>query len=119
MKHGSTTSLRSQISSQLSEQQQVKAIQSDQRGKHQQARFWLVGWVLWHITLCRLFNAKSIFMQIVLFHTIQFSMNTQFVKIISISSYSVYLNSSNSAKCKVQTLFTVKCQNNSILNNSV
>ena len=23
---------------------------------------WLVGWVLWHINLCRLFNAKSIFM---------------------------------------------------------
>ena len=27
--------------------------------------FGLVGWVLWHINLCRLFNAKSIFMQIV------------------------------------------------------
>ena len=26
---------------------------------------WFVGWVLWHINLCRLFNAKSIFMQIV------------------------------------------------------
>ena len=30
--------------------------------------FWLVGllisWVLWHINLCRLFNAKSIFIQI-------------------------------------------------------
>ena len=39
---------------------------------------WLVGWVLWHINLCRLFNAKSIFMQIVLFQTIQLSMNTQF-----------------------------------------
>ena len=24
--------------------------------------FWLVVWVLWHINLCRLFNAKSIFM---------------------------------------------------------
>ena len=23
---------------------------------------WLIGWVLWHINLCRLFNAKSIFM---------------------------------------------------------
>ena len=40
MKHGSTSSLHSQISSQLSGQQQVKAIQSDQRHKHQQARFW-------------------------------------------------------------------------------
>ena len=25
----------------------------------------MVGWVLWHINLCRSFNAKSIFMQIV------------------------------------------------------
>ena len=25
---------------------------------------WLVGWVLWHIYLCKLFNAKSIFIQI-------------------------------------------------------
>ena len=24
---------------------------------------WLVGWVLWHINLCRLFNAKSIFIR--------------------------------------------------------
>ena len=39
---------------------------------------WLVVWVLWHINLCRLFNAKSIFMKIVLFQTIQFSMSTQF-----------------------------------------
>ena len=51
---------------------------------------------LWHIKLCRLFNAKSIFMKIVLFQTIQFSISTQFkckysliVKNISISSYSV------------------------------
>ena len=33
---------------------------------------------LWHINLCRLFNDKSIFIQIVLFQTIQFSMSTQF-----------------------------------------
>ena len=26
---------------------------------------WMVGWVLWRINLCRLFNAKSIFIQIV------------------------------------------------------
>ena len=26
---------------------------------------WLVGWVLWQINLCRLFNAKSFFIQIV------------------------------------------------------
>ena len=40
---------------------------------------WLVGvWVLWHINLFRLFNTKSISMQIVLFQTIQFRMSTQF-----------------------------------------
>ena len=41
MKHRSTTSLQSLIGSQPSGQQQVKAIQSDQRCKHQQARFGL------------------------------------------------------------------------------
>ena len=40
MKRGFTNSLQSQTSSQLSGQQQVKAVQSDQRRKHQQARFW-------------------------------------------------------------------------------
>ena len=39
---------------------------------------WLFVWILWHINLCRLFNAKSIFMKIVLFQTIQFSIRTQF-----------------------------------------
>ena len=52
----------------------------------------LVSWVLWHITLCRLFNTKSIFIQIinsisnnsgyhvktVSFQTIQFSISMQF-----------------------------------------
>ena len=33
---------------------------------------------LWHINLCRLFNAKSIFMQIVLFQKIQFNISIQF-----------------------------------------
>ena len=42
MKHGSTTSLWSQINSQLGGQLQVKAVQSDQRHKHQQERFWLL-----------------------------------------------------------------------------
>ena len=37
-----------------------------------------VGWVLWHINFRRLFNTKSIFMQIVQFQTIQFSISTQF-----------------------------------------
>ena len=39
---------------------------------------WLVGLVLWHINLCSLFNAKSIFMKIVLFQTIQFIWNITF-----------------------------------------
>ena len=38
----------------------------------------MVVWVLWHINLCRLFNAKSIFVKIVLFQTIQFKISTQF-----------------------------------------
>ena len=59
-------------------------------------RRWLVGWVLWHINLCRLFNAKSIFMQIVLFQKIQFS-KSLIVKNISISTYSFYSNCFNSA----------------------
>ena len=57
---------------------------------------WLVGWILWHINLCRLFNAKSMFLKIVLFQTIQFKISTEFncknsliVKNISISSYLV------------------------------
>ena len=57
----------------------------------------MVSWVLWHIKLCRLFNAKSIFIQIIssisnnsvlheyslsktfLFQAIQFSISTDFV----------------------------------------
>ena len=38
----------------------------------------MVGWVLWHINFCRLFNAKSVFMKIVLFQTIRFRISTQF-----------------------------------------
>ena len=57
---------------------------------------WLIVWGLWHINLCRLFNAKFIFMQIVLFQTIQFRISTLFkckygliVKNISITNYSI------------------------------
>ena len=39
---------------------------------------WSVIWVLWHINLCRLSNAKSIFMKVVLFQTIQFRISMQF-----------------------------------------
>ena len=58
----------------------------------------LVVWVLWHIDHSRLFKAKSIFMQIILFK--QFSLarvHGLIMKNISISGYSVYLNSSNTA----------------------
>ena len=54
------------------------------------------GWVLWHINHCRLFDAKSIFMQM-------------------ISSIS---NSSNSANL-TDFVYTLKFQNSSMLNNSV
>ena len=47
----------------------------------------LVGWVLWHINLCRLFNAKSIFMKIVLFQTIQYRL----VGFYGISTFVGYL----------------------------
>ena len=38
-----------------------------QRGKIEPNGYdhWLVGWVLWHINLYRLFNAKSIFTQMI------------------------------------------------------
>ena len=39
---------------------------------------WSVIWVLWHINLCRFSNAKSIFMKVVLFQTIQFRISMQF-----------------------------------------
>ena len=82
---------------------------------------WLVGWVLRHINICWLFNAKSIFMKIVLFQTIQFKCKYGLiVKNISISSYSVYTNGSNSAKYENRFCsHTVNCQNSSMLNNSV
>ena len=89
---------------------------------------WLVGWILWHINLCRLFTAKSIFMKIVPFRIIQFRISTPFkckysltVKNISISSYSVLSSSSNSAYSVLYNyrfcLHTDKCQNSSMLNN--
>ena len=44
---------------------------------HTSVLFGLVVWILWHINLSRLFNTKSIFMKIVLFQTIQFSISTE------------------------------------------
>ena len=67
-----------------------------ERGNETEGVVITVGWVLWYANICRLFNAKSIFMEIVLFQTILFSISTEFkckysliVKNISISSYSV------------------------------
>ena len=52
---------------------------------------WLVGWVLCHINLSRLFNVKSIFKQIVSFRLFSLAwVHSLIVKNISISSYSVY-----------------------------
>ena len=76
----------------------------------------MVGRFLWHINLSRLFNTKSISMQIELFQTIEFSMSTV-CQNIPISSYSVFSNSSNSAKSKyIFCLHSVKCKNSSINN---
>ena len=58
-----------------------------EREREREKDSWLVRWGLWHINLCRLFNAKLIFIQIIK----QFSLA---VKNISIPSYSVYSNSS-------------------------
>ena len=61
---------------------------------------WLVGWVLWHVNLSRLLNAKSIFALNNQFDFKQFSLAwvpRLNVKNVSISSYSFYSNSSNSA----------------------
>ena len=61
---------------------------------------WLEGWILWHINLCMLFNAKSFFMQIDSSIFFKFSLacvHSLIVRNISISNYSVYSNSSNSA----------------------
>ena len=46
--------------------------------QHTVYKNWLVGF-LWHINFCRLFNTKSIFMNIVPFQAIQFSISTDFV----------------------------------------
>ena len=61
----------------------VEALDESVRIIYSQDKGWLVVWVLWHINLCRLFNAKSIFMQIV----------------SSISNNSVYHESSSSSSC--------------------
>ena len=58
----------------------------------------LVGCVLWHISLCRLFNAESIFVLNNQFYFKQFILawvHNLIVKNISISNYSVYSSSSS------------------------
>ena len=62
----------------------------------------LVGCVVWHISLCRLSNAKSIFVQNNQFYFKQFILawvHNLIVKNISISNYSVYSSSSSSSCC--------------------
>ena len=50
------------------------------RVRFEDVEVWL-GWDLWHINHCRLFNAKIYFLYIktVIFQTIQFSISTQFL----------------------------------------
>ena len=82
----------------------------------------MVGWFSWQINLFRLFNAKCILIQISSISTNLVIMITQFiVKNISISSYSVYSNNSNSAKYKNNKfcLHTVQCQNSFYIKQSV
>ena len=58
---------------------------------------WFAVWVLWLFNLCRLFNAKSIFMKIVSSIS-NYSVEHEYILIvqnISISNYSGYSNSSN------------------------
>ena len=65
--------------------------------------------VLWHISLWRLFNAKSIlYIKTVLFRTIQFKISMQF------SSFWLIFKSIH---CNISTLFIY--QNSSISNNSL
>ena len=74
----------------------------------------LLIWVLWYINLCTLFDAKSIFIQkIVLFQIIQFNRNIVFV-CIQLNGKTVLFQT---IKLSISTQF--KCQNSSILNNSV
>ena len=85
----------------------------------------LVGWVLWYINLCRLFNAESIFMQkSVLFQTIQFSLSTRFnfqktFLFQAIQFIQTVLIQTIQLSISTDFVYTVKCQNNSLLNNSV
>ena len=81
--------------------------------------YWLFGWLVGFYgisTFVGYLTPNPIFMQIVLFQTIQFSMSTQFnCQNISISSYSVYSNNSNSIDSVSYKyrfcLHTVKSQN--------
>ena len=58
MKHVSTASLQSQISSQLNGHQQMKAIQSNQRCKHQQPSFWALYFGM-HKVFCSSISLKK------------------------------------------------------------
>ena len=85
---------------------------------------WLVVWVLWHINLCRLFNAKSIFKYSVLFQAIQFS-ETVLIQTIQFSIRMILLHTQLNVKTfpfqafqfRISTQF--KSQNSSSSSNSV
>ena len=65
-------------------------------------RCWLVDWVLWHINLCRLFNAKSIFIYFCqnscIYITIQFSVSSFTVKTVNFQA--IQFSISTQFKCK-------------------
>ena len=69
-------------------------------------------WVLWNINICRLFNAKSIFIQInsSISKTFLFRDN-QFTQTVLIQTIQFTIS--------IDFVFTVKCQNSSTSNNSV
>ena len=78
----------------------------------------LVGWVLWHINLCRLFNTKSNFIQVISTISMSIQFNCQnlflFQAIQVIQTVLIQL-----IKFSISTdfVYTVKCQNTYILNN--
>ena len=89
----------------------------------------MLGLVLWYINHYRLFNAKSTFIHIVIFQTIQFSMSTQskcqkhsdfkpFSLVNKVKWFQLLLCITNNS-IKQSFVYKVKYKNSSISNNSV
>ena len=80
--------------------------------KQQTTECWLVGWVLWHINLCRLCqiyfyaNSQLYFKQFSLAWVHSLIVKTVVIQLIQLSISTDFVH-------------TVKCQNSSILNNSI